>query len=185
MEEAKLSQLVKFKTSDDQEITAPVKLVIKSVTINAMIDENFDFEDFIPLPEITKATFEKVLVYLQHIEDGNAAPEIEKPLRSNEMKDVTTEFYAEFVNHDDDTVQDIILAANWLDIKDLLALSCAKMGSVIRGLTIPEFRKRFNIVNDFTPEEEAEPFDEAKLAELAEAHEKQQKEEEKKSGQPQ
>ena len=72
-----------------------------------------------------------------------------------------------------------------MDIKDLLALSCAKMGSVIRGLTIPEFRKRFSIVNDFTPEEEAEPFDEAKLAELAEAHEKQQKEEEKKSGQPQ
>ena len=82
---------------------------------------------------------------------------------------------------DDDHVQDIILAANWMDIKDLLALSCAKMGSVIRGLTIPEFRKRFSIVNDFTPEEEAEPFDEAKLAELAEAHEKQQKEEEKKS----
>ena len=30
------------------------------------------------------------------------------------------------------------------------------------------------IVNDFTPEEEAEPFDEAKLAELAEAYEKEQ-----------
>ena len=184
MEEAKSGQIVKFKTSDDQDITAPIKIVNRSVTIKAMIDDSFDFEDAIPLPDITKETFEKVLVYLGHIEAGNAPPEIEKPLRSNDMKDVTTEFYAEFVNLDDDHVQDIILAANWLDIKDLLALSCAKMGSVIRGLTIPEFRKRFNIVNDFTPEEEAEPFDEAKLAELAEAHEKQQKEEEKKS-QPQ
>jgi hypothetical protein len=181
MEEAKSGQIVKFKTSDDQDVSAPIKIVNRSVTIKAMIDDNFDFEDAIPLPDITKETFEKVLVYLEHIEAGNAAPEIEKPLRSNDMKDVTTEFYAEFVNLDDDHVQDIILAANWLDIKDLLALSCAKMGSVIRGLTIPEFRKRFNIVNDFTPEEEAEPFDEAKLAELAEAHEKQQKEEEKKS----
>lgn len=44
------------------------------------------------------------------------------------------------------------------------------MGSVMRGLTIPEFRKRFNIVNDFTPEEELETFDEAKLAELEEAY---------------
>ena len=184
MEEAKSGQIVKFKTSDDQDITAPIKIVNRSVTIKAMIDDSFDFEDAIPLPDITKETFEKVLQYLEHIEAGNAPPEIEKPLRSNDMKDVTTEFYAEFVNLDDDHVQDIILAANWLDIKDLLALSCAKMGSVIRGLTIPEFRKRFNIVNDFTPEEEAEPFDEAKLAELAEAHEKQQKEEEKKS-QPQ
>ncbi len=42
------------------------------------------------------------------------------------------------------------------------------MGSIIRGLTIPEFRKMFNIVNDFTPEEEAEPFDVNRIAELAE-----------------
>lgn len=62
----------------------------------------------------------------------------------------------------------------------MLALSCAKLGSVIRGLSIPEFRKRFNIVNDFTPEEESEPFDEARLAELAEAYEKEQEEKSKK-----
>lgn len=49
------------------------------------------------------------------------------------------------------------------------------MATFIRGLSIPEFRKRFNIVNDFTPEEEAEPFDEGKIAELAEAHEREEK----------
>ena len=36
----------------------------------------------------------------------------------------------------------------------------------------------FNLVNDFTPEEEAEPFDEAKIAELAEAHERYERERE-------
>ena len=64
------------------------------------------------------------------------------------------------------------MASNYLDIKPLLDLSCAKIGSIIRSLSIPEFRKRFNIVNDFTPEEESEPFDEAKIAELAEQYEK-------------
>ena len=59
-----------------------------------------------------------------------------------------------------------------MDIKPLLELSCAKLGSIIRSLTIPEFRKRFDIVNDFTPEEEAEPFDEAKIAELHEEYKK-------------
>ena len=49
------------------------------------------------------------------------------------------------------------------------------MATSIRGLSIPDFRKRFGIVNDFTPEEEAEPFDEAKIAELAEAHEREEK----------
>ena len=61
-----------------------------------------------------------------------------------------------------------------MDIKPLLDLSCAKIGSIIRSLSIPEFRKRFNIVNDFTPEEENEPFDEARVAELAEEYERQQ-----------
>ena len=69
----------------------------------------------------------------------------------------------------------MILAANYLDIKCLLGLSCAYLATSIRGLSIPDFRKRFGIVNDFTPEEEAEPFDEAKIAELAEAHEREGK----------
>jgi Skp1 family, tetramerisation domain/Skp1 family, dimerisation domain len=167
------SQLIKFHTVDEQEVLAEKKLVMRSMTVNAMIVDGFDPDDPIPLPEITKKTFEKVLDYLKHVDAGNPIPEIEKPLRSNDMRDVTTEFYASYIDLNDDEVQDIILAANYLDIKDLLALGCAKMGSVIRGLTIPEFRKRFNIVNDFTPEEEAEPFDESKLAELAEAYEKQ------------
>jgi hypothetical protein len=114
-----------------------------------------------------------VIKYLEHVDAGNAVPDIEKPLRSSDLRDVTTEFYAGFIDLEHEIVEDIILAANFLDIKDLLALGCAKMGSIIRGLTIPEFRKKFNIVNDFTPEEEAEPFDEAKIAELAEQYEKQ------------
>lgn len=56
------------------------------------------------------------------------------------------------------------------------------MATFIRGLSIPEFRKRFNLVNDFTPEEEAEPFDEAKIAELAEAHEREEKAKEEAKG---
>lgn len=125
------------------------------------------------MPEITKATLDMVIKYLEHVDAGNAIPDIEKPLRSSDLRDVTTEFYASFIDHEHEVVEDIILAANFLDIKDLLALGCAKMGSIIRGLTIPEFRKKFNIVNDFTPEEESEPFDEAKIAELAEQYEKQ------------
>ena len=173
-----MSQIVKFKTSEGHEFTVPVRLVIHSVTIKGMLDEEgFDYDEFIPLDKITKETFEKVLVYLEHIEAGNAVPVIEKPVCSSDMKDVTTQFYADFVNLENDPLQDLIMAANWLDIKDLVALCCAKMGSMIRGLSIAEFRVLFNIVNDFTPEEEAEPFDEAKLAELAQRLEQQQNEE--------
>ncbi len=167
---------VKIIVKEGNEIEVDTALISRSVTVKGMLDDSQD--ESIPLPEISEWTFHKVIDFLKHLAEGNAAPEIEKPLRSNDMKDVTTEWYANFVDLDDDHVQDIILAANYLDIKELLNLGCAKMGSVIRGLSIPEFRKRFDIVNDFTPEEEAEPFDEAKLAELAEKYEKEEKEKE-------
>ena len=67
-----------------------------------------------------------------------------------------SEFDAKFIDIDDlECIFDIIMAANYLDIKSLLDLSCAKIATMIRGKTPDEIRKTFNIVNDFTPEEEA------------------------------
>ena len=51
---------------------------------------------------------------------------------------------------------DIILASNYLDIKPLLELGCAKIATFIKGKSAEEIRKTFGIVNDFTPEEEAQ-----------------------------
>ena len=95
----------------------------------------------------------------------NAAPEIEKPLRSQNLSDVTTPWYAEFVNLDQEILFELILAANYLDIKPLLELACAKVASLIKNRSIPEIRKFFNIENDFTPEEEAQIMEENKWAE--------------------
>ena len=95
----------------------------------------------------------------------NAPPDIEKPLRSNNLSDVTSPWYAEFVNLDQEILFELILAANYLDIKPLLELACAKVASLIKNRTIPEIRKFFNIENDFTPEEEAQIMEENKWAE--------------------
>ena len=49
----------------------------------------------------------------------------------------------------------MIAAANYLDVPSLIELGCAKVGSLMRDKSIPELRKMFNIVNDYTPEEES------------------------------
>merc|ERR1712032_1721049 len=64
-------------------------------------------------------------------------------------------------------VIEIILAANYLDIKSLLDLTCAKVASMIKGKNTEEIRKQFNIVNDFTPEEEAQVREENRWCEDA------------------
>ncbi|CAN0930093.1 SKP1-like protein 4 [Linum grandiflorum] len=46
-------------------------------------------------------------------------------------------------------------AADYLNIKELLDLTCQKAAHVIFGKTTEEMCKIFNIKNDFTPEEEA------------------------------
>jgi S-phase kinase-associated protein 1 len=51
-------------------------------------------------------------------------------------------------------VYDIIAAANYLDVPNLVELGCAKVGSLMKNKTIPELRQMFKITNDFTPEEE-------------------------------
>ncbi|TYZ62799.1 hypothetical protein PybrP1_007777 [[Pythium] brassicae (nom. inval.)] len=48
----------------------------------------------------------------------------------------------------------LILAANYLDIKSLLDLACAKVAIMIKGKTPDEIRSTFDITAEFTPEEE-------------------------------
>lgn len=63
--------------------------------------------------------------------------------------------YAEFVDIDLEMLFELIYAATYLDIKPLLDLTCAKVASMIKGKTSEQICKTFNVVNDFTPEEEA------------------------------
>lgn len=45
-------------------------------------------------------------------------------------------------------------AADYLDIKGLLDISCNKVTSMLKGKTVEEIREAFGIRNDFTKEEE-------------------------------
>ncbi|VAI23874.1 unnamed protein product [Triticum turgidum subsp. durum] len=102
----------------------------------------------IPLPNVDSKILSKVIEYCKkHSSTSTAAAAPTEDLKS---------FDAEFIKVDQNTLFDLILAANYLNIKGLLDLTCQTVADMIKGKTPEEIRKTFNIKNDFTPEEEAE-----------------------------
>jgi len=81
--------------------------------------------------------------YMNH-HKGIEPPIIEKPLRSKIMKDVCKDPWdAEFIDKIGENRQqlyDLILAANYMDIKSLLHLGCAKVASLIKGQPLEKIK---------------------------------------------
>jgi S-phase kinase-associated protein 1 len=114
---------------------------------------------------VPKRIFEKVLTFVEYHNEHGAMQDIEKPLLSNNMFEVVGEWDATFITScAQEELFELILAANNLGLKALLDLTCAQVGAKIRGKSPEEIRQTFNIVNDFTPEEEAQVQEENQWA---------------------
>ncbi len=88
-----------------------------------------------------------------------------QPLTSADLSKLVSDWDAKFVNVEQELLFELILAANYMDIKPLLDLTCAKVASMIKGKSPEDIRRTFNIENDFTPDEESQVRDENKWCE--------------------
>ncbi|XP_057761355.1 SKP1-like protein 1B [Arachis stenosperma] len=139
---------ITLKSSDGEAFEVDEAVALESQTIKHMIEDDCA-DSGIPLPNVTSKILAKVIEYCKKHVDAAASEE--KPSEKNlQMWD------AEFVKVDQATLFDLILAANYLNIKSLLDLTCQTVADMIKGKTPEEIRKTFNIKNDFTPEEEEE-----------------------------
>lgn len=148
----------------------PSDVAKMSNLVRTMIDEEEEEEEEntpeIPLPNVKAAVLKKVIEFCTHY-TSEPMDEIEKPLKSSTMSQVVQQWYADYVNVDQALLFELILAANYMDIKPLLDLTCATVASMIKGKTPEEIRRTFNITNDFSPEEEAQVREENKWCEEA------------------
>lgn len=137
---------------EEERVELAPELAEMSGLIADMISDNNDEEDDeIPLPTITRNMLEKITEFCKY-HKMDPLGEIEKPLRSNDMSVVLgfeRAWYAEFINQFDvQAVQQLLIAANYLDIKPLLQLSAAKVASLIKNKTAEQIRQTFGIVDD-------------------------------------
>ena len=142
--------------------------------IKDMLEDQGDGEAIIPVPNVSGRTLKLALEYMEFHHNNRADP-IEKPLKGK-IDDSICEWDKNFLftelvkNHDEkqhETLVDVIMAANFLNVKDLLDLTCACVASMIKGKTAEQIRALFNIENDFTPEEEEKIREENRWCEEA------------------
>ncbi|KAI8608861.1 putative negative regulator sulfur controller-3 [Chytriomyces sp. MP71] len=149
---------VKLTSSDQQEFRIERSVAERSVLLKNMIEDVGETDDLpIPLPNVTAAILKKVLEYCEH-HKTDPLPSMDEDKEASEatkrQTDDIDEWDAGFIKVDNDVLFEIILAANYLDIKALLDLGCKTVANMLKGKSAEQIREMFNIENDFTPEEE-------------------------------
>ena len=147
-------------SSDGEKIEISSKAAQRSVLVKGILEDYPDDAE-VPLNNVKSNILKKIKEYLDHYENEEPK-EIERPLASNNFKECVNEWDYNFIDMDLQLIFEIILGANYMDIKPLLELSSAKVASIIKGKNTEEIRKIFDINNDFTPEEEQQIIEENK-----------------------
>ena len=158
MVEAAGQETVKLQCAEDELIDVNKAHAEHSTLIKGLIDDGGaeDPDQPLPIPQVSAAVMNKCMDFVALMQVVGQEPEIEQPLPSNDLAQHVDQRYAEYITKDVDQALlfDIVLAANYLDIKPLLKLGSAKIASLIKGKSIEEIRQFFQMDNDFTPEEE-------------------------------
>lgn len=104
----------------------------------------------IPLPNVCGETLERVVsfctMYASHVDGEDDGKESSDSASSQWKCDV-------LLDADEHTIYQLMLAANYLDIKPLLDLTCLCVAERIEGKSSEELCAFFGLTNDFTPEE--------------------------------
>eukprot|EP01101_Sappina_pedata_P008848 TRINITY_DN4993_c1_g1_i1.p1 TRINITY_DN4993_c1_g1~~TRINITY_DN4993_c1_g1_i1.p1 ORF type:complete len:172 (-),score=83.35 TRINITY_DN4993_c1_g1_i1:165-647(-) len=147
-----MSATIKLQSVDEQEFEVERSVAEMSITVKNMLDDIPDGDNTIPLPNVTGKILAKIVEYCKyHKEHPTLASEDKK---DEKRTDDIIPWDNTFCQVDQATLFELILAANYLDIKPLLDLTCKVVANMIKGKTPEEIRQTFNIKNDFTPEEE-------------------------------
>ena len=143
---------VKLISKEGKEFSLSRKAAdLSSLIKNTLADAGPD--EHIPLTEVDERSLEKIIIYLNKF-NGEAPQEIDKPLKSSNMKEVTDEWSADFIDDLDlESLTNMTVSANFMEISPLIDLACAKLASMCKDKSDDEIFKLFGITEVFSEEE--------------------------------
>lgn len=130
--------MVKLVSKDGDVFEMSTEDATHSEVLTRMIEDLDDNSKSIPLSEVSSAVLKIIIDYCQ---------------RPKEMTD-EAELRKAFVPEDQSRLFELIIAANYLDMKSLMDLTCKTVADMLKGKTPEQIMTTFGLKNDFTPEEE-------------------------------
>ncbi|EDV56806.1 S-phase kinase-associated protein 1 [Drosophila erecta] len=147
--------VIKLQSSDGKIFDTDIETAKCSSTIKTLLEDcplEAENDTLIPLPNVNSAILKKVLAWANHHREDDAE-ENEWEAVARPMMQISA-WDAEFLAMDQGTLFELILAANYLDMRNLLNAACMTVANMIKGHTAEEIRQTFHIPNDFSPSEE-------------------------------
>jgi len=134
--------MLTLESKTGQKFQVKKKDALISVVVKTSLEQDADSTE-VPVPSVESATLELIIEYMGH--HAGVEPElVEKPLRSKKMRDVCKDpwdaDYVDRISKNRQSLYDLILAANYMDVKSLLHLGCAKVAALIKGKPVESIR---------------------------------------------
>ncbi|KUI59334.1 E3 ubiquitin ligase complex SCF subunit scon-3 [Cytospora mali] len=147
---------ITMKTNDNGQVTCDIPVAERSILIKNLIEDlglETALAQPVPLPNVSQPVLEKIIEWCEH-HRNDPPPTQDEDSESRKKTTEIDEWDQKYMQVDQEMLFEIILAANYMDIKALLDVGCKTVANMIKGKSPEEIRKTFNITNDFTPEEE-------------------------------
>ena len=151
---------ITFLSSDFRE----VKVDLPSAYLSKFV-KNYH-EDFpgekIHFKDIDYETLSKVKEFLVYHKDKKPK-KIPKPLPNKDFSEIVDKWDYDYINIDSTQIFKLMEAANFMDIRPLLNLTCAKISSLIKGKSPSEIRRVLKMEDDIDESDDNEEEKEIKM----------------------
>ncbi|KAI9181312.1 hypothetical protein LWI28_013716 [Acer negundo] len=137
------SRKITLKSSDGEALEKDEAVALESQMIKQIIKDDCA-DNGILLPEVTSKILYKIIEYCKKQVESPKSNDCATSAVDNHLK----AWDAEFVKVDQDTLFDLILAANYLNIKSLLDLTYQTVLDLTDGKTVEELIKWYNMKVD-------------------------------------
>ncbi|KAJ3701294.1 hypothetical protein LUZ61_004999 [Rhynchospora tenuis] len=148
--------MITLMSSEKQKLLVPEAVAKHSLAICDVIEDGRADNKIIRVANINSRILKKVIIYCgKHVA---AAEKIACASKPQKVAEKLKKWDAEFLDTDIDTLNDLILAADSLNIPGLLDGACEKVADILKDKSPEEVREIFKIENEFTHEEEDEMY---------------------------